>query len=157
MSLPAQTRSRFCWVGSLASAAFCLLLSSSEASASPLQLSEVHSSVQKLYPPYLAILLEQDLANARAQQALGAFDLQLNAGSNSNPIGYYNGRTSNATLDQPLPFWGGNVYGGYRLSSGFLPDYNKDRTGTEGSGVVGLKIPLRSPPHFPPIGVSIWS
>ena len=142
MSLPVQTRSRFCRIGFLASAAFCLLLSSGEASVSPLQLSEVLSSVQKLYPPYLAILLEQDLANARAQQALGAFDLQLNAGSNSNPIGYYNGRTSNATLDQPLPFWGGNVYGGYRLSSGFLPDYNKDRTGTEGSGVVGLKIPL---------------
>lgn len=142
MSLPVQARSRFCWVGSLAGAAFCLLLSTGKASAPPLQLPEVLSSVQKLYPPYLAILLEQDLANARAQQALGAFDLQFNAGSNSNPIGYYNGRTSTATLDQPLPFWGGNVYGGYRLSSGFLPDYNKDRTGTEGSGVVGLKIPL---------------
>jgi outer membrane protein TolC len=142
MSHRVQTRSCFGWVGCLASAAFCLLLSSSEAAASPLLLSEVLTSVQKLYPPYLAILLEQDLANARAQQALGAFDLQLNAGSNSNPIGYYNGRTSNATLDQPLPFWGGNVYGGYRLSSGFLPDYNKERTGTEGSGVVGLKIPL---------------
>lgn len=112
------------------------------AGASPLPLSEVLSSVQKLYPPYLAALLEQDLANGRARQALGAFDLQLGAGSTSTPSGYYDGRTGYATLDQPLPFWGGNVYGGYRLSSGFLPNYNKDRTGTDGSGIVGFKIPL---------------
>lgn len=121
---------------------FSLLASVDGASTSPLLLPEVLSSVQKLYPPYLAALLEQDLANARAQQALGAFDLQFGAGSSSNPVGYYTGRTTTATLDQPLPFWGGNIYGGYRLSSGFLPNYNKERTGTEGSGVVGLKIPL---------------
>jgi len=142
MSRRFQTHPVLAWLNALASSAFCLLFSSPEVGASPLPLSEVLSSVQKLYPPYLAALLEQDLANARAQQALGAFDLQLGAGSSSNPIGYYNGRTSTATLDQPLPFWGGNVYGGYRLSSGFLPDYNKERTGTDGSGVVGLKIPL---------------
>ena len=139
MSHRVQTRSCFGWVGYLASAAFCLLLSSSNAAASPLLLSEVLTSVQKLYPPYLAILLEQDLANARAQQALGAFDLQLNAGSNSNPIGYYNGRTSNATLDQPLPFWGGNVYGGYRLVGASLTGEELEMT----ASLQGLHAGLR--------------
>jgi outer membrane protein TolC len=108
----------------------------------PLQLADVLASVQKLYPPYLAALLEQDIANGRTRQALGGFDLQLSAGSNLNPMGYYDGRTGYATLDQALPFWGANIYGGYRLSSGFLPNYNKDRTGTDGEGVVGLKVPL---------------
>jgi outer membrane protein TolC len=34
------------------------------------------------------------------------------------------------------------VYGGYRLSSGFLPNYNKDRTGVDGEGVLGFRLPL---------------
>jgi outer membrane protein TolC len=142
MSRPAQISARFCRFGQLAGAAVSLLFHAASASASPLLLPDVLSSVQKLYPPYLAALLEQDLASARAQQALGAFDLQLGATSASNPIGYYNGRTSTATLDQPLPFWGGSVYGGYRLSNRDLPEYNKERTGADGSGLVGLKIPL---------------
>jgi outer membrane protein TolC len=142
MSLPFLKRSFPRWYNRLAGLALLLSLLPCAASGAPLSLAEVLLSVRKLYPPYLAALLEQDLANGRARQALGAFDLQFGAGSNSNPIGYYDGRTSSATLDQPLPFWGGNVYGGYRLSSGFLPNYNKDRTGTDGSGVVGFKVPL---------------
>jgi outer membrane protein TolC len=57
-------------------------------------------------------------------------------------MGYYDGKTGYASLDQPLPFWGGNVYGGYRISGGFLPNYNKDRTAIDGEGVLGFRIPL---------------
>jgi outer membrane protein TolC len=140
MTFPAQVPLRLlcCLVGF----AFCCIPRSANANASPLLLSEVLTSVQKLYPPYLAALLEQDLANGRARQALGAFDLQVGAGSTLSPFSYYDGRTGSATLEQPLPFWGGSIYGGYRLSSGFLPNYNKERTGTDGSGVVGMKVPL---------------
>jgi outer membrane protein TolC len=104
----------------------------------------------------LAALLEQDIANGRTRQALGAFDLQLGGGSSFSPMGYYDGRTGSATLDQPLPFWGGNVYGGYRLSSGFLPNYNKDRTGTDGEGVVGFKIPLLRDGSIDRRRASLW-
>jgi outer membrane protein TolC len=129
-------------LGTLSRLALLLLPLSSSATPAPLLLPEVLSNVRKLYPPYLAALLEQDLANGRARQALGAFDLQLGAGAALSPMGYYDGRTGYATLDQPLPFWGGNVYSGYRISSGFLPNYNKDRTGTQGEGILGFKIPL---------------
>lgn len=110
--------------------------------AKPLMLAEVLDSVRTHYPPYLAALIEQDIANGRARQALGAFDLNLNVGGAFKPAGYYDGQTGYAVLDQPLPFWGGNVYGGYRLSSGFLPNYNKDRTSTDGEAVLGFRIPL---------------
>ncbi|MFM7604617.1 MAG: TolC family protein, partial [Prosthecobacter sp.] len=107
-----------------------------------LLLAEVLASVQSQYPPYLAALIEQDIANGRVRQAQGAFDLNLNAGGTMNLAGYYDGRTGYTMLEQPLPFWGGSVYGGYRLSSGFLPNYNKDRTGVDGEGVLGFRIPL---------------
>jgi hypothetical protein len=73
---------------------------------------------------------------------IGAFDVNLNAGGSMNLAGYYDGRTGYAMLEQPLPVWGGSVYGGYRLSSGFLPNYNKDRTGVDGEGVLGFRLPL---------------
>ena len=107
-----------------------------------LLLPEVLASVQTQYPPYLAALIEQDIANGRVRQAMGAFDLNLNAGGAMNLAGYYDGRTGYAMMEQPLPFWGGSVYGGYRLSSGFLPNYNKDRTGVDGEGVLGFRLPL---------------
>lgn len=112
------------------------------AAAKPLLLPEVLASVQTQYPPYLAALIEQDIANGRTRQAMGAFDLNLNAGGAFQPAGYYDGQTGYAMLDQPLPFWGGNAYGGYRLSSGYLPNYNKDRTSSDGEAVLGFSIPL---------------
>jgi outer membrane protein TolC len=128
-------------------AAYALLVSSfviphSSFAAKPLLLQEVLASVQTQYPPYLAALIEQDIANGRVRQALGSFDLNLNAGGTTSLAGYYDGRTGYAMLEQPLPFWGGSVYGGYRLSSGFLPNYNKERTGVDGEGVLGFRLPL---------------
>jgi outer membrane protein TolC len=73
---------------------------------------------------------------------MGAFDWNLNAGGASNLAGFYDGRSGFANLEKPLSFWGGSVYGGYRLSSGFLADYNKERTGVDGEVVLGFKVPL---------------
>lgn len=109
---------------------------------SAVTLGHVVESVRSQYPPQLAALIEQDIANGRVRAALGAFDWNLNAGGASNLAGYYDGRTGFANLEKPLSFWGGSVYGGYRLSSGFLPDYNKDRTKIDGEAVLGFKVPL---------------
>ncbi len=115
---------------------------SAPAKAPALTLEEVVAGVTSHYPPFLAALIEQDITNGRARQARGAFDTTLNLGSTFRPDGYYDGTTSGAFLEQPLPFWGGSVYGGYRLSSGFLPNYNKERTPEDGQFVVGIKVPL---------------
>ena len=100
--------------------ALCTLLSSfvilhsSFAAEKPLLLPEVLASVQTQYPPYLAALIEQDIANGRARQALGAFDLNLSTGGSFNPAGYYDGQTGYATLEQPLSFWGGRCSSRWR-------------------------------------------
>ena len=110
--------------------------------SSAVTLGNVVDSVRSQYPPQLAALIEQDIANGRVRSALGAFDWNLNAGGASNLAGYYDGRSAYANLEKPLSSWGGSVYGGYRLSSGFLPDYSKDRTGVDGEAVLGFKVPL---------------
>ena len=140
---PQQAVSLLLWVfGSLA----CL-----EATEKPLLLPEVLASVKKQYPPFLAALIDQDLAKGRIRQALGSFDLNLNSGGAKSLAGPNDGAAGYAILDQPFPFWGGNVYGGYTsyadyylLSSGYLPNYNKNNSlgNSEGVGLVGLRIPL---------------
>jgi outer membrane protein TolC len=105
-------------------------------------LSEVLESVKSRYPPYLAALIEQDIANGSAREALGQFDLTLSVDGFANPAGYYDGSGARTLLTQPLPFGGATVFGGYRLSSGFLPNYNKDRTGEDGQAILGFNVPL---------------
>lgn len=130
--------------------------SSTPRPSSALLLEEVLASVRTQYPPYLAAMIEQDIANGRVRQAQGAFDLQLGVGSAFQPSGYYDGSTSYAMLEQPLPFWGGSVYGGYRLSSGFLPNYNKERTGIDGEGVLGFRVPLLKDGTIDKRRASLW-
>jgi outer membrane protein TolC len=129
---------------------FCIPVSL-RASEKPLLLPEVLASVKKQYPPFLAALIDQDIAKGRIRQALGSFDLNLNSGGAKSLAGPNNGAAGYAILDQPLPFWGGSVYGGYTsyadyylLSSGYLPNYNKNNSlgNSEGVGLVGLRIPL---------------
>ena len=105
-------------------------------------LAEVLESVKSRYPPYLAALIERDIANGSARQALGQFDLALSVDGFANPSGFYDGSGARSILAQPLPFGGGTVFGGYRLSSGFLPDYNKERTGEDGQAILGFSMPL---------------
>lgn len=119
-----------------------LLIHAPLAAEKPLTLDEVLASVKSTYPPYLAALIEMDIANGRVRQASGAFDLNLNVGGSFTPSGYYDGRNGAAVLEQPLPFWGGSVFGGYQLSSGFLPNYNKDRTQRDGEAILGFKLNL---------------
>jgi outer membrane protein TolC len=108
----------------------------------PLRLVEVLDSVRAQYPPYLAALIEYDIAAGRLRSAQGAFDLNLTAAGVFRPSAYYDGNTSYAMLDQGLPFWGGSVYGGYRYSDGFLPPYNKDRAQGDGEMVLGMRLNL---------------
>jgi outer membrane protein TolC len=112
------------------------------ADASPLLLDSVVASVKGRYPPWLAALIEQDIMNGRARQALGSFDTSLSASGIFHPSGYYNGTSGYVAVEQPLSFWGGGVYGGYRFSGGFLADYDKNRTEENGQAMIGFRLPL---------------
>ncbi|NBV47684.1 MAG: hypothetical protein EBR95_01220 [Verrucomicrobia bacterium] len=108
----------------------------------PLRLPEVLSSVRERYPPLLIAMIEQDVAAGRLRQADGAFDLGFALRAGITPKGYYDGNTTDVALDQRLPFWGANVFAGYRRSSGLLADYDKDRTQRDGEFRAGLRFNL---------------
>ena len=110
--------------------------------AEPLRLPEVLTSVKERYPPLLIAMIEQDIAAGRLRQADGAFDLGFALRAGITPKGYYDGETTDVALEQRLPFWGANVFAGYRRSSGLLADYDKDRTQRDGEFRAGLRFNL---------------
>lgn len=143
---PQRARSLLRTVGVVA--ATCVIafipakLRAQDPTARALELDEVLDSVMARYPPMLAALIEKDITSGRVRQAEGAFDLTLNAGANTVPAGYYDGRTGSVILEQALPSWGARVFGGYRLSSGFLPNYNTQRTPEDGQVTAGIRLSL---------------
>ena len=90
--------------------------------AEPLRLPEVLTSVKERYPPLLIAMIEQDIAAGRLRQADGAFDLGFALRAGITPKGYYDADTTDVSLEQRLPFWGANVFAGYRRSTGLLAD-----------------------------------
>ena len=104
-------------------------------------LQAVIESVTLRYPPYLSALLERDLASGRLQQAMGGFDTKIAAKVGGRVQGFYESTVAQGLLEQPLAT-GDMIYGGYRVSDGFLPDYNKDRTQDDGEFVFGGSFPL---------------
>ncbi|MEY4828993.1 MAG: hypothetical protein RLZZ562_789 [Planctomycetota bacterium] len=113
----------------------------SPAIAGPLSLDTVIESVTSRYPPLLSTLLERDLASGRLTQAMGAFDTTLGAKVGGQVQGYYESTLGQSLLEQPLAT-GDTVYGGYRISDGTLPDYDKNRTQDNGELVFGGRVPL---------------
>jgi outer membrane protein TolC len=106
-----------------------------------LQLATVLASVVDRYPPYLAKLLQRDLASGRLTQAMGNFDSYLSAKVGGRLQGFYESTVAQGLIEQPLAT-GDTIYGGYRVSDGFLPDYYSDRTQDDGEFVFGGRIPL---------------
>lgn len=112
-------------------------------SAAPLELDDVLVTVRTQYPPLLAAWLQQDIASGRIRQAQGAFDPILASSLTLRPLNYYDGTDMELLIEQPLMAPGGSVYGGYRLSDGFLPNYDrKSRTSDGGEAVLGVRLPL---------------
>jgi outer membrane protein TolC len=108
----------------------------------PLHLDDVLRSVTNQYPPLLAALIERDIANGRLRSAQGAFDFNVFAKTFGNPSGFYQFGTVDAGFEQFLGIWGSTLFGGYRLTRGTLPDYDKNRTQDGGEPRIGIRIPL---------------
>jgi hypothetical protein len=89
---------------------FFLLLVARIGAAEAITLDGVLTSVTAKYPPYLMALIERDIAAGRLRQAQGAFDLGFVSKGSFNPSGFYDGGAADFVFDQPLPFWGGNVF-----------------------------------------------
>ncbi|MCB9917022.1 MAG: TolC family protein [Planctomycetes bacterium] len=107
----------------------------------PLMVEDVVRSVTSRYPPMLSALLENDLASGRLTEALGGFDTKVSAKVVDRLRGFYEATTAEGLVEAPLAT-GDDVYGGYRVSDGYLPDYYDGRTQSGGEFVLGVRVPL---------------
>ncbi len=111
--------------------------------ASQLTLSDLVDGVYAQYPPYLAALIERDVAQGKLRSARGIFDFQTFVDIFDNTQGFYEATTVEAGFEQFTGIWGSTIYGGYRYTEGFLPDYYYERrTEAGGEPEVGIKLPL---------------
>ncbi|MDB4265206.1 TolC family protein [bacterium] len=109
----------------------------------PLELDTILTSVSQQYPPLLATWFEQDIANGKVRRAEGSFDSILSAALMTRPAGFYEAVNGEVRITKPLRNTGGEIYGGYRVTSGFLPNYErKIRTADGGEAVLGVRLPL---------------
>lgn len=120
--------------------------SSAETVAAPsrgvLELEEVIQSVHRSYPMLEAVLYNRNIAFGENLAAQGAFDLKLKGSSQNGPVGFYETYRQSVGLEQPT-YWGGSVFGGYRLGRGsFQPWYQERQTDEGGEFTTGVAVPL---------------
>jgi len=108
-----------------------------------LPLSAVIESVYRAYPLLEAALRQRDVAAGEQLQAAGAFDLKLSAGSENQPLGFYETYRQNIKLLQPL-YSGGEAFAAYRVGRGgtFEPWYLERQTNEGGEFKAGLSVPF---------------
>jgi outer membrane protein, heavy metal efflux system len=113
------------------------------AERSPLSLSQVIASVKTNFPPLLAALQEQEIADGNLLSAEGRFDTVLRARTDLTRLGYYSNQRFDAAVEQPLPWQGLSLYSGYRIGEGKFPYYDGYyETRDLGEWRAGLKLPL---------------
>lgn len=88
-----------------------------------LQLDDLLANSARQSPQIIEALARTRVADAKRLTAEGAFDTVFSAEGGSRLIGYYGGTYADAKVARPLENWGGQVYGGYRASSGRFPLY----------------------------------
>lgn len=107
-----------------------------------LEVRELLSSVDRVFPLIDAVRREQDVAAGAATEARGAFDLKLKA-SGETLQSYYDNDRLKATLEQPVAPLGLTLYGGYRVGRGDFAQYDaKTLTLDSGEFSAGVNLPL---------------
>ncbi len=110
--------------------------------APALTLDDVLASVDRHFPLLIAALEERGIAAGELLAAWGSFDLKANVNAVSNPMGFYQYHRSDWQLEQPT-WWGGKVYGGYKIGRGVYPLWYGDlETNDGGEFRLGMMAPL---------------
>ncbi|HQS95960.1 MAG: multidrug transporter [Novosphingobium sp. 17-62-19] len=111
--------------------------------ARELTLADVLESSATHAPQIVEAMARQRQADARALTVEGQFDLVFNAEANARPLGYYNGSTAEVSAYRPFQNNGGQLYGGYRVSTGDFASYEgKSVTNQLGELKVGAVFSL---------------
>lgn len=107
-----------------------------------LVLEEVINSVYASYPLLEAALYSREVASGQQLQSMGEFDHKLKAGSENEPMGYYQTYRQHVGLIKPL-YQGGEAFAGYRIGRGsFEPWYLGRQTNAGGEFKAGFSVPL---------------
>ncbi len=107
-----------------------------------LTLNEVIESIYRSYPMLRIALQSRLIASGEQLAAQGAFDLKLKANADNGPLGFYRTYRNGIGLEQST-YWGGEVFGGYRLGDGnFQPWYGNRETNQGGEFKAGVTVPL---------------
>ncbi len=108
-----------------------------------MDLLEVVQSVDRAYPPLLAVYEEYEIAEGALLSSVGGFDLDLNAAVRNYPLGYYQRWYHEYYLEQPTPYYGTKFFGGYRWGAGQYPIYYWPyRTQAGGEFAAGFEFPF---------------
>jgi outer membrane protein TolC len=112
-------------------------------SGQALDLMEVLQSVDRSYPPLLAIFQELEITEGGMLSAVGGFDLSLNSAVRNYPLGYYQRWYHEYYLEQPTAYHGTKFFGGYRWGQGQYPIYYWPyRTQAGGEFAAGFEFPF---------------
>ncbi len=111
------------------------------AALAPLELNDVLTSLENLYPLLESARQEPRLALGELLQALGSYDLNLYADSMTLAHGFYQNTRNSVAVEQLTP-WGAKVFAGYRIGRGTYPSYYQDRETYDGGEFsAGIKMP----------------
>lgn len=109
----------------------------------PLSLDEVLASVDRSYPALRAALREADIAEGELRSAKGAFDPNLRASANVDPVNYYKGFRTSTEVVVPTTLWGTTLWAGWGYGDNDFPSYYGNYvTNAAGEARIGASIPF---------------
>ncbi|QDV17210.1 Outer membrane efflux protein [Gimesia panareensis] len=107
-----------------------------------LVLEAVINSVYASYPLLEAAIYSREVAAGQQLSSMGEFDHKFKAGSENQPMGYYQTYRQHVGLIKPL-YQGGEAFAGYRIGRGsFEPWYLNRQTNEGGELKAGFSVPL---------------
>jgi outer membrane protein TolC len=108
-----------------------------------LRWEDVQASVQKHYPPLLAVLQDRIIADGDVTLAEGRFDLNLKGNYDGDFLGFYRNDVVSAGVTQATSFQGMSWFAGYQIGRGSYPSYEgKLQTDTGGEYKIGARLPV---------------
>lgn len=108
-----------------------------------LQLDNVLRSTLEHFPQLEALRAEREAVAEDLRAAGGAFDWTVGAAAELRPVGFYQSRSGEASLEVPTRLWGSRFFGGYRYGEGDVPSYEGKRITDEAGEVrLGVELPL---------------
>jgi outer membrane protein TolC len=109
----------------------------------PLQPADLLGGLETFYPPLAAAQAELRAAEAARTAAEGAFDPAWRTRAAVLPTAQYPHQRIDTSLEQPTPFWGATLFGGWRRGQGAFASYDGKLATNEGGEVRGgVSVPL---------------